>query len=402
MERTHNLTIDPERHTHAFTEFAERGVISAKVLAQEAVDAATRMGPHDAYEYFFTLLIAQSRAGEPLYTNALADLGKLAEVAGISADVMERDFVAAYVPTCAFPYSSEDLLETVVKVFPTVLANHPDLGMVLYRVIPEHWDIDAYVHALQAVGLWDLLRTIPELFARWLAFVVAHANTHTFFLRETNRDLLDAIEENAHALHGLPLVTDCPYFHLDYLDVFIAAGTQWQPLEKVRPLGKQFSWAGWLKHHHRDLAHLIKQGGLRERLVADLDLMGLPEHLDALVSHESTKKNLGFKLDTIRGHRIRATGSKQEWCLLDESRRLCDDSRVRELFPNLLRKSCVLIPLRNLPNACAAARWWSTHGRRWNMRRRRSSLILRRLPPPTRGCACKSAQRCTFLTELII
>ncbi|AKK06430.1 hypothetical protein CMUST_10570 [Corynebacterium mustelae] len=348
VERTHSLTVDAERHAQAFAEFAALGVVSAKAFSQEARDAATRMQPQEAYDYFFALLIDQAKSGSTIYANAFKDLQFLGKNAGKSATDVEQELVAAYIPTRSFPKSPASVLKKIVAVMPGLLETRPESSEYFYTSIPEKWDVVEYVTTLKKLNLWEPLHTNPEKFVPWIEALVAHANSAWRYITASDPDLLDAIVANKDALAGLPLLVEASQYHLDYLDAFSAVGMKW----KLKP--SQYSWRpsfqydGWFKVHHRDLEFLLRREDLRDQLVADLPPASLEEDCTALLEAEPTQKLVGWKLETYRKLRENATGSMEEWRTLTHHTQHINDPRIRELYPDLVAELLHIDPAYEL------------------------------------------------------
>ncbi|MDO4761292.1 MAG: hypothetical protein Q4A31_05185 [Corynebacterium sp.] len=335
-ERNHSLSIDPQRHAHAFAEFASLGIVSAKTLSQEARDALSRSQPQEAYEYFFQLLLEQAKAGVGIYANAFKDLHFIGKHLGMSLREVEHSFIAAYVPTRSFPRSSETLLKKIVKALPELLKTQPDLAECLYTMIPQQWDADEYVRTLQKLKLWDPLRTNPDKFAQWLDLLISHGHSTWRFFAESNPDLLEAIVGNTERLTGVPIRTISVKYHLDYLDAFIAAQTDWKPIPPQYHWERRFSFDEWLRQRHRDLRYLVEQESIRDDLVKGLDTKALEHNLKTLLAGEPTRKVVEWKLQALLDQRAITGGSKAQWENFDNHRRHLDTPLLRTHFSELV------------------------------------------------------------------
>ncbi|AKK06428.1 hypothetical protein CMUST_10560 [Corynebacterium mustelae] len=359
VERTHALVIDNDRHAYAFDEFAGCGVVGAKTFTQESRDAAARMTPHDAYDYFFRLLIDQCKAGAGLYANALKDLHFLGKKAGLKPRDIDVAFTAAYLPTRSFPHSSEAVLARIVKVLPALVKNEPELAEIIYTTIPDLWNVYDYVTVLQGVKLWEPLCADSEKFASWIATIVDHHETNWKFFHVSHVDLLNQIVAHKDVLEGTFLPLSYGFYHLDYLDAFSAAGIQWVEEAHIKQRWKskeschcgcsgKFEFSHWCEDHHRDLGFLVEQDKVREALVASIPSEYLATKLDALFSSEPVKQLISLKLTRLREFRSNVTGSKELWADLDKSRKHLHHPRLRALYPELIAEILHIDPAAEL------------------------------------------------------
>ncbi|AKK06431.1 hypothetical protein CMUST_10575 [Corynebacterium mustelae] len=348
VERTHALTIDIDRHTQTFTEFLTLGVVDQKTLTQEAHTAATHLQPSKAYEYFFSLLITQATIDKPVPAKAVKALTQLGTNAGKTTREVHQESTAAYLPTPAFAISSKKLLKIVLKALPDTLKTHPELGKQLYTSIPLEWNINTYIKALQQLALWQPLHTNPEKFITWLDLVIEHGNARWAFWAISNPDLLNAIIANTKVLTGHRVETECSHYHLDYLDALIAAGAQWQPRRNPKTQKVSLPFNEWYESHHRDLAFLMGRQDLRETLLESLSSYNFSENLDVLLSGEPTRKLIGWKLEEIRAKCANARGSLEKWSELKLDRKSFTDSRIHELYPELVEEILHVDPAEEL------------------------------------------------------
>lgn len=348
VERTHALAIDIDRHTQTFTEFLTLGVVDQKTLTQEAHTTATHLQPSKAYEYFFSLLLTQATIDKPVPAKAVKALTQLGTNAGKTTREVHQEFTAAYLPTPAFAISSKKLLKIVLKALPDTLKTHPELDEQLYTSIPLEWNINTYIKALQQLALWQPLHTNPEKFITWLDLVIEHGNARWAFWAISNPDLLNAIIANTKVLTGHRVETECPHYHLDYLDALIAAGAQWQPRRNPKTQKVSLPFNEWYESHHRDLAFLMGRQDLRETLLESLSSYNFSENLDVLLSGEPTRKLIGWKLEEIRAKCANARGSLEKWSELKLDRKSFTDSRIHELYPELVEEILHVDPAEEL------------------------------------------------------
>ena len=83
FERTYSLPVDLDRHRHALTEFARRGIISDEEMGFEATSCIRRIpDPEAAYQYFLGLIIDQVSAGSAPYAGLPRDFLRVAKPTG--------------------------------------------------------------------------------------------------------------------------------------------------------------------------------------------------------------------------------------------------------------------------------------------------------------------------------
>ncbi|MDO5098835.1 MAG: hypothetical protein Q4D85_08750 [Corynebacterium sp.] len=349
VEHAHGLPIDQVRHAQAFTEFARLDVVNAKVFSQEARDVAERLDPKHAYRYFFDLVIAQAQTGAVTYNKVLKDLHFLGKRAGFTPHEVDQEFACAYVPTRSFAHCPHEVFAHVLAVLPEVAGTHPQLRKALYSTVPQQWDsIGTYIENLQKLDLWEPLVADPEQFREWVVLLVAHGNEQGGFFKDTNLDLLQALDHNHTALRGLKVRTVSDCYHPDFLDALIAAGTVWSPITPKYERLKQFQMLSWIKEHHRDLAYLVGQEEYRDWFLRGLVEVNISRHATALLSGEPIRTVVRWRLEAMRAAQQKARGSHTSWQELKWSVNQVSSSRLRAYFPELVTELLAINPAEEL------------------------------------------------------
>ncbi|AKK06438.1 hypothetical protein CMUST_10610 [Corynebacterium mustelae] len=349
IERTYALPIDCERHTHAFTEFAKLGVIADETFAREARTIVAQFDPASAYDYFFTLLIAYSRARKNLYPKALRDLEKLAKQLGYSKRQVRTQFAAAFIPTRAFCESSEKLLDKIIKVVPEAAKVNPEIRSHLMRSIPKHCTPKQYFALLKRSGTWDDMCNEPEKLRAWFQYITISSQVGSIF-GMPEKSCIDMLLAQKDTLSGVKITSKHSIpgalsdFHVDYLDLFLEIGILFDEKFKVEDI----NLFDWISRHYRDLKFLGQSSDFRPAILRACERI---RDFSSFMENEHTRHIVFLWLEDLRQQYKNAIGSYEGLTKFQSGLPDLGDPHLKEIHPTAVAELKTHEPAKALQEA---------------------------------------------------
>ena len=220
FERTYSLPVDLDRHRHALTEFARRGVISAKEMGFEATSCMQRISdPEAAYQYFLGLIIDQVSAGSAPYAGLPRDFLRVAKPTGRTPQQAGKELLDSISELSGMRRAPVGFVKALGKHMSGLLDHRPDAVMQLFSTPPTDYyswygdqKLEDWTTAFITIGGLNILKEDPAHFRRWLLTVLdtlvgrSDYSPSLIDLIASNSETISGIELDETHL-GLPLVT---------------------------------------------------------------------------------------------------------------------------------------------------------------------------------------------------
>lgn len=140
FERTYSLPVDLDRHRYALTEFARRGVISAKEMGFEATSCMQRISdPEAAYQYFLGLITDQVSAGSAPYAGLPRDFLRVAKPTGRTPQQAGKELLDSISELSGMRRAPVGFVKALGKHMAGLLDHRPDAVMQLFSTPPTDY-----------------------------------------------------------------------------------------------------------------------------------------------------------------------------------------------------------------------------------------------------------------------
>lgn len=297
FERTYNLPVDLDRHRHALTEFARRGVISAKEMGFEATSCMRRIpDPEAAYQYFLGLIIDQVSAGSAPYAGLPRDFLRVAKPTGRTPQQAGKELLDSISELSGMRRVPVGFVKALGKHMSGLLDHRPDAVMQLISTPPTDYYPWSGNHKLEdwttvfiTIGGPNILKENPAHFRRWLLTVL-----DTLVGRpDYSPSLVDLIASNSETISGIELDETHLGLPLELIEALIVAGAQWHldnvSYEENNQLESFLDRIQYYRdHRHKNLTHCLENPQIKTYILCGWTLERLMEHGDAVAQVNNT------------------------------------------------------------------------------------------------------------------
>ena len=297
FERTYNLPVDLDRHRHALTEFARRGVISAKEMGFEATSCMRRIpDPEAAYQYFLGLIIDQVSAGSAPYAGLPRDFLRVAKPTGRTPQQAGKELLDSISELSGMRRVPVGFVKALGKHMSGLLDHRPDAVMQLISTPPTDYYPWSGNHKLEnwttvfiTIGGPNILKENPAHFRRWFLTVL-----DTLVGRpDYSPSLVDLIVSNSETISGIELDETHLGLPLELIEALIVAGAQWHldnvSYEENNQLESFLDRIQYYRdHRHKNLTHCLENPQIKTYILCGWTLERLMEHGDAVAQVNNT------------------------------------------------------------------------------------------------------------------
>ena len=291
FERTYSLPVDLDRHRHALTEFARRGVISAKEMGFEATSCMQRISdPEAAYQYFLGLIIDQVSAGSAPYAGLPRDFLRVAKPTGRTPQQAGKELLDSISELSGMRRVPVGFVKALDKHMPGLLDHRPDAVMQLISTPPTDYypwsgnhKLEDWTTAFITIGGPNILKENPAHFRRWFLTVL-----DTLVGRpDYSPSLVDLIVSNSETISGIELDETHLGLPLEIIEALIVAGAQWHldnvSYEKNNQLESFLDRIQYYRdHRHKNLTHCLENPQIKTYILCGWTLERFMEHGDAV------------------------------------------------------------------------------------------------------------------------
>ena len=291
FERTYNLPVDLDRHRHALTEFARRGVISAKEMGFEVTSCMRRISDSEAaYQYFLGLIIDQVSAGSAPYAGLPRDFLRVAKPTGRTPQQAGKELLDSISELSGMRRVPVGFVKALDKHMPGLLDHRPDAVMQLISTPPTDYYPWSGNHKLEdwttvfiTIGGPNILKENPAHFRRWFLTVL-----DTLVGRpDYSPSLVDLIVSNSETISGIELDETHLGLPLELIEALIVAGAQWHldnvSYEENNQLESFLDRIQYYRdHRHKNLTHCLENPQIKTYILCGWTLERFMEHGDAV------------------------------------------------------------------------------------------------------------------------
>ena len=291
FERTYNLPVDLDRHRHALTEFARRGLISAKEMGFEVTSCMRRISdPEAAYQYFLGLITDQVSAGSAPYAGLPRDFLRVAKPTGRTPQQAGKELLDSISELSGMRRVPVGFVKALDKHMPGLLDHRPDAVMQLISTPPTDYYPWSGNHKLEdwttvfiTIGGPNILKENPAHFRRWFLTVL-----DTLVGRpDYSPSLVDLITSNSETISDIELDETHLGLPLELIEALIVAGAQWHldnvSYEENNQLESFLDRIQYYRdHRHKNLTHCLENPQIKTYILCGWTLERFMEHGDAV------------------------------------------------------------------------------------------------------------------------
>ena len=291
FERTYSLPVDLDRHRHALTEFARRGVISAKEMGFEATSCMQRISdPEAAYQYFLGLITDQVSAGSAPYAGLPRDFLRVAKPTGRTPQQAGKELLNSISELSGMRRAPVGFVKALGKHMAGLLDHRPDAVMQLFSTPPTDYyswygdhKLEDWTTAFITIGGPNILKEDPAHFRRWLLTVLDALAGRSDY----SPSLVDLIASNSETISGIELDETHLGLPLEITEALIVAGAQWH-LDNVsykenNQLESFFDRIQYYRdHRHKNLTHCLENPQIKAHMLYGWTLERLMRCSDAV------------------------------------------------------------------------------------------------------------------------
>ena len=291
FERTYSLPVDLDRHRHALTEFARRGVISAKEMGFEATSCMQRISdPEAAYQYFLGLITDQVSAGSAPYAGLPRDFLRVAKPTGRTPQQAGKELLDSISELSGMRRAPVGFVKALGKHMAGLLDHRPDAVMQLFSTPPTDYyswygdhKLEDWTTAFITIGGPNILKEDPAHFRRWLLTVLDALAGRSDY----SPSLVDLIASNSETISGIELDETHLGLPLEITEALIVAGAQWH-LDNVsykenNQLESFFDRIQYYRdHRHKNLTHCLENPQIKAHMLYGWTLERLMRCSDAV------------------------------------------------------------------------------------------------------------------------
>ena len=290
FERTYSLPVDLDRHRHALTEFARRGIISDEEMGFEATSCIRRIpDPEDAYQYFLGLIIDQVSAGTAPYAGLPRDFLRVAKPTGRTPQQAGKELLDSISELSGMRRAPVDFVKALGKHMSGLLDHRPDAVMQLFSTPPIDYyswygdnKLEDWTTGFITIGGPNILKEDPTYFRRWLLNVLGVLVGKTSY----SPSLVDLIVSNAKTISGIELDETYLGLPLELVEALIIAGARWHldnvSYEQNSQLESFFNRIQHQDHRHKNLTYCLKNPQIRAHILCGWTLERLLKCGDAV------------------------------------------------------------------------------------------------------------------------
>ena len=291
FERTYSLPVDLDRHRHALTEFARRGVISAKEMGFEATSCMQRISdPEAAYQYFLGLITDQVSAGSAPYAGLPRDFLRVAKPTGRTPQQAGKELLDSISELSGMRRAPVGFVKALGKHMSGLLDHRPDAVMQLFSTPPTDYyswygdqKLEDWTTAFITIGGPNILKEDPAHFRRWLLTVLDALTGRSDY----SPSLVDLITSNSETLSGIELDETHLGLPLEITEALIVAGARWH-LDNVsckqnNQLESFFDRIQYYRdHRHKYLTQCLENPQIKAHILCGWTLERLMRRGDAV------------------------------------------------------------------------------------------------------------------------
>ena len=291
FERTYNLPVDLDRHRHALTEFARRGLISAKEMGFEVTSCMRRISdPEAAYQYFLGLITDQVSAGSAPYAGLPRDFLRVAKPTGRTPQQAGKELLDSISELSGMRRVPVGFVKALDKHMPGLLDHRPDAVMQLISTPPTDYypwsgnhKLEDWTTVFMTIGGPNILKENPAHFRRWFLTVL-----DTLVGRpDYSPSLVDLIVSNSETISGIELDETHLGLPLELIEALIVAGAQWHldnvSYEENNQLESFLDRIQYYRdHRHKNLTHCLENPQIKTYILCGWTLERFMEHGDAV------------------------------------------------------------------------------------------------------------------------
>lgn len=291
FERTYNLPVDLDRHRHALTEFARRGVISAKEMGFEVTSCMRRIPDSEAaYQYFLGLITDQVSAGSAPYAGLPRDFLRVAKPTGRTPQQAGKELLDSISELSGMRRVPVGFVKALDKHMPGLLDHWPDAVMQLISTPPTDYYPWSGNHKLEdwttvfiTIGGPNILKENLAHFRRWFLTVL-----DTLVGRpDYSPSLVDLIVSNSETISGIELDETHLGLPLEITEALIVAGAQWHldnvSYEENNQLKSFLDRIQYYRdHRHKNLTHCLENPQIKTYILCGWTLERLMRRSDAV------------------------------------------------------------------------------------------------------------------------
>ena len=291
FERTYSLPVDLERHQHALTEFARRGIISDEEMGFEATSCMRCIpDPEAAYQYFLGLIIDQVSAGTVPYAGLPRDFLRVAKPTGRTPQQAGKELLDSISELSGMRRAPVGFVKALGKHMAGLLDHRPDAVMQLFSTPPTDYyswyddhKLEDWTTAFIAIGGPNILKEDPAHFRRWLLTVLDTLVGRSDY----SPSLVDLIVSNAKTISGVELDETYLGLPLELVEALIIAGARWHldnvSYENNNQLESFFYRIRYYQdHRHKNLTYCLKNPQIRAHILCGWTLERLLKCGDAV------------------------------------------------------------------------------------------------------------------------
>ena len=291
FERTYSLPVDLDRHRHALTEFARRGVISAKEMGFEATSCMQRISdPEAAYQYFLGLITDQVSAGSAPYAGLPRDFLRVAKPTGRTPQQAGKELLDSISELSGMRRAPVGFVKALGKHMAGLLDHRPDAVMQLFSTPPTDYyswygdhKLEDWTTGFITIGGPNILKEDPTYFRRWLLNVLGVLVGKTSY----SPSLVDLIVSNAKTISGVELDETYLGLPLELVEALIIAGARWHldnvSYEQNSQLESFFDRIQYYRdHRHKYLTHCLENPQIKAHILCGWTLERLLKCGDAV------------------------------------------------------------------------------------------------------------------------
>ena len=291
FERTYSLPVDLDRHRHALTEFARRGVISAKEMGFEATSCMQRISdPEAAYQYFLGLITDQVSAGSAPYAGLPRDFLRVAKPTGRTPQQAGKELLDSISELSGMRRAPVGFVKALGKHMSGLLDHRPDAVMQLFSTPPTDYyswygdqKLEDWTTAFITIGGLNILKEDPAHFRRWLLTVLDTLVGRSDY----SPSLIDLIASNSETISGIELDETHLGLPLEITEALIVAGAQWHldnvSYEKNNQLESFFDRIQYYRdHRHKYLTHCLENPQIKAHILCGWTLERLMRRGDTV------------------------------------------------------------------------------------------------------------------------
>lgn len=291
FERTYSLPVDLDRHRHALTEFARRGVISAKEMGFEATSCMQRISdPEAAYQYFLGLITDQVSAGSAPYAGLPRDFLRVAKPTGRTPQQAGKELLDSISELSGMRRAPVGFVKALGKHMAGLLDHRSDAVMQLFSTPPTDYyswygdhKLEDWTTAFITIGGPNILKEDPAHFRRWLLTVLDALAGRSDY----SPSLVDLITSNSETLSGIELDETHLGLPLEITEALIVAGAQWHldnvSYKKNNQLESFFDRIQYYRdHRHKYLTHCLENPQIKAHILCGWTLERLMRRGDTV------------------------------------------------------------------------------------------------------------------------